>query len=234
MTAKKKVIGAAVLKMMPRFRTVALERGINGATRRPRMEVLAGSRSLLTVHREHGCLFKLDLDKVMWSAGNKGERARLAGMVGKKDNVVDMFAGIGYWTVPVARKARRVTAIDINPKALAFLEQNLKLNGLSQKVKVIRGDCRNVAEELAGTADRVIAGWLDDTLAYFPAALKMAKKGAIIHYHEALPADQVEARAEDLHDVAAAHGRKLTIEDIQQVKSISPGRQHLVFDLKVL
>lgn len=233
LVADRKAIGAAALKLLPQFRTVVLEKGINGTTRKPRMEVLAGKKSLETIHREHGCAFKLDLGKVMWSAGNKGERARLANMVKPNEKVVDMFAGIGYWTLPVAKKAKQVTAMDVNPTALAFLRENLKLNRLSHKVTVMKGDCRNFSDELAGTADRVISGWLDDSLVFFPSALKMAKKGAIIHYHEALPIDQVEARTEELKDVAAAYGRTLKVLDIQHVKSMSPSKQHLVFDLKV-
>lgn len=230
---KRKEIGAAVLKLLPQFRTVVLEKGINGTTRKPRMEVLSGKKSLETVHREHGCVFKLDLSKAMWSGGNKGERARLAGMIKPNEKVVDMFAGIGYWTLPVAKKARQVTAIDVNPAAIAMLKENLKLNRLSHKVTVLKGDCRDISEELAGTADRVISGWLDDSLVFFPSALKMAKKGGIIHYHEALPIDQVEARTEELKDVASAYGRALKVLDVQHVKSMSPSKQHLVFDLKV-
>ncbi|MFH0830275.1 MAG: class I SAM-dependent methyltransferase family protein [Candidatus Aenigmatarchaeota archaeon] len=229
----RKQIGAAALKVLPHFRTVALEKGISGTTRKPRMEVLAGKSSLETIHREHGCVFKMDLNKVMWSGGNKGERGRLAGMIKPNEKIVDMFAGIGYWTLPVAKKAKQVTAIDVNPTALAFLKENLKLNRLSHKVTVLRGDCRNLSDDLAGTADRVISGWLDDSLVFFPSALKIAKKGATIHYHEALPLDQVEARTEELKDVASAYGRTLKVLDIQHVKSMSPGKQHLVFDLKV-
>jgi len=226
-------IGKAVLRLYPQYRTVALEKSIDGPTRKPRIEVIAGSKNTQTLHKEHGCLFKLDLSKVMWSAGNKAERARLAKQVKSNEHVVDMFAGIGYWTVPAAKRAASVTAMDINPTAIAFLKQNLKLNRIAHKVNVLQGDCRELADKHEGTADRVIMGWLDDTLAYFPAALKIASDGATIHYHESLPPDQVEKRAEDLRDVAAAHGRKLSIEDVQEVKSMGPGRRHLVFDIKL-
>ena len=55
-----------------------------------------------TINKENGCLFKLDLAKVMWSKGNNNERLRIAKLVGDGETVIDMFAGIGYFSIHIA------------------------------------------------------------------------------------------------------------------------------------
>jgi len=228
----KRQIGSAILQTIPYARSVLLIKSIDDAKRRPRTEVIAGSRKTETVHKEHGCLFALDPAKIMWSKGNKKERQRMALAVKKGESIVDMFAGVGYWTVPIAKcgKIKSVKAIDINPIAIKYLKKNIMLNKLGN-VEVIGGNCTEQADRLAGSADRVIMGYLRGTERFLPAALKIAKDGAVIHFHDLATEGKVPARLDMLKDIAAKHGCFLDVADIQLVKGYSPGINHYVYDL---
>lgn len=230
----RKAIGRACLKLLPYIKTVALQKHISGMERKPELEVLAGSARTETLHKEHGCSFLLDVRQVMWSKGNKAEKLRLAGLVRPGEVIVDMFAGIGYWSICIARHApaKRIYAIEISPKALAYLRRNIALNKVSGKVEALGGDCRQLAQRLEGRADRIIMGWLWKTEEYLPSALRIAKPSAVLHFHALLPQKSLPALMERLAGIAQAHGRKLSLIRAVKVKGYAPGISHFVLDLK--
>ncbi len=116
-----KVIGEALMQINP-CKAVWCDFGRFGMKRRPKMELIAGEGSI-TEHKENGCVFRLDVSKVMFSLGNQAERMRVARLVYDGEVVVDMFAGIGYFSIPIAvhSNARRIYAIEINPDSYHFL-----------------------------------------------------------------------------------------------------------------
>lgn len=99
---------------------------IQGTKREPIYKILYGSETE-TVNKENGCLFKLDLAKVMWSKGNNNERLRIAKLVQDNETVIDMFAGIGYFSIPVGvhANARHVYSIEINPNSYTIFARTL-------------------------------------------------------------------------------------------------------------
>ncbi|MEM5814356.1 MAG: class I SAM-dependent methyltransferase family protein [Candidatus Aenigmatarchaeota archaeon] len=228
----RKEIGKAILEILPYARSVLLIRSIEGEKRGPKTEVIAGSRRTETLHKEHGCLFCLDPAKIMWSKGNKRERQRMMLIAERGENVVDMFAGVGYWAIPMAKygKVKSVKAMDINPTAIGYLKKNIALNKLAN-VEVIKGNCLGHADRLANSADRVVMGYLHGTEKFLPAALKMAKGGATIHFHDLSGEEKVPSRIDVLKDIAAKNGCFLDVQDIQFVKGYAPGINHYVYDL---
>ena len=229
---RRKAIGAAIREVLPYVRSVLLTRAIKGSEREPRAEVIAGSKKTETVHKEHGCRFALDPAKIMWSKGNKKERQRMMLIAERGETIVDMFGGVGYWAIPLAKsgKAKQVKAIDVNPIAIRYLRKNIELNKLGN-VEVIKGDCRAQADKLADSADRVVMGYLHGTERFLPAALKIAKEGAVIHFHDLAAECNVPARLNMLKDIAAHNGCFLDVQDIQLVKGFSPGINHYVYDI---
>jgi len=126
----KHLIGQELLKLHPRCKAVWRDKGKEGMLRKPNVELIAGQGSV-TIHKENSCLFKLDVTKVMFSVGNQGERMRMARIVQEGEIVVDMFAGIGYFSIPIAvhSKPKRIYSIEINPNSYEFLLENIKLKG---------------------------------------------------------------------------------------------------------
>ena len=128
--SKSEKIARAMLNIKG-VRTVALRtEAIAGRERRPNLKVIAGAQMTETLHKEHGCVFRLDVAEVMFSAGNVFERARAAKLVQPGEVIVDMFAGVGQFSIPIARhaKPRKVYAIELNEVAYRYLRENIRLN----------------------------------------------------------------------------------------------------------
>ena len=226
-------IGESALEI-PGVRTAAVWTGpIAGRERRPSLEVVAGDPETVTIHREHGCQFKLDVARVMFSVGNVTERGRVAELVEPGEVVVDLFACVGQFSILIAKNAepKRVHAVEINPVAFGYLKENVELNRLGHLVAPVQGDCAEVAPR--GVADRVVMGILHVTHRYLPLALEVLKpEGGVIHYHESVPVnlgfDRPISRIRK-----AAGDRELEILDKRVVKRYSPGVDHVVVDAKI-
>ncbi|MFQ5647774.1 MAG: class I SAM-dependent methyltransferase family protein, partial [Candidatus Aenigmatarchaeota archaeon] len=165
-----------------KVKTVCVKEGpVSGELRQPRVRVLAGNGTE-TIHKEAGCLYKLDVSRVMFSKGNMKERHRPAGLVRPGEVVVDMFAGIGYFSAPVALACPgcKVWSIELNPDAVHYLKENIRLNKVSN-VQVLEGDCRKV--QVPEKADRVLMGYLPGTEKFLPAAFRFLKPRGVIHFH---------------------------------------------------
>ena len=230
-------VGEALLELHGGADTVLARGGISGAHREPDVEVIAGTGDTETVHTEHGTRYAMDLAEVMFSPGNKAERARMGEVVEPGERVVDMFAGIGYFTLPMARAGADVTAIERNPVAFRYLLENVRLNEVSETVHPYRADCRDVlARENAETdvtADRVVMGYYD-AFEYLDSALGALEPGGTLHLHEATPEPLVfERPIERIEAAAAERGRSVEVLDTRRVKTHSEGVVHVVVDVRV-
>ena len=223
----KKLIGETLLKVHRRCKSVWRDLGKEGMMRKPKVELIAGEGSE-TVHRENGCLFKLDVTKVMFSVGNQGERMRVVKLVGEDEIVVDMFAGIGYFTIPIAvhTKARRIYAIEINPDSYHYLLENVEINNVENVIPIL-GDSMHVTPE--GVADRVIMGHIN-CHEFLPKAIKALKGDGYVHYHETVPEVILERPIERVKRACELLGREVKIEGFRKVKNYSPGVVHVVVD----
>ena len=245
-------VGEALLELHGEADSVLADEGIAndgtaGTYREPRTRLLAGSSDTETVHTEHGTQYGLDPTTVMFSPGNQAERARMGDIVGDDEHVFDMFAGIGYFTLPMARAGARVTATERNPAAFRYLLENAMLNDVSDRVDAYMTDCRDLAADLA--VDRVVMGYYgssdgttagngdgtrtDEAHEFLPDALDALAPGGVVHYHEATPESRLwERPIERLEQAAEAADRDLEICGKRRVKSHSAGVIHVVVDAR--
>jgi tRNA wybutosine-synthesizing protein 2 len=207
--------------------------GISEDIRKPHVRVILGERTE-TTHKENGVLYKLDAEEVMFSSGNIDERIRMARVCDDGDFVVDMFAGIGYFSLPMAvhSKPEKVYAIEINPVAFGYLEKNIRLNEVEQVVEPVLGDCLEVAHE--GVANRVVMGYLSGGEVYLPKAMRIIGEEGIIHYHENCPNELLSDRpTKTVQDAATKESRSVEILHQKRIKSYAPGVSHMVLDIRV-
>jgi len=264
-------VGEALLALHGEADTVLARRGISGRHREPDVEVLAGEGDTETVHTEHGTEYALDLARVMFSPGNKAERARMGRVVEGRDpseqassaercsadrssgqspqadgatasegeRVLDMFAGVGYFTLPMARAGATVTAVEHNSTAFRYLVENTMRNGVDDRVHAYRADCREVvaAGIDGGPVDRVVMGYYEATdpaEGYLDSAIDALVPGGILHVHAATPETLVfERPVERLETAAADAGRAVEILDTRRVKGYSEGVAHVVVDAQI-
>jgi tRNA wybutosine-synthesizing protein 2 len=214
-------------------RTVCQEKGIiEGVYRTPNVEVIWGDGTE-TVHLENHIHYKFDVAKVMYSSGNFPEKKRMSELDCRGETVVDMFAGIGYFTLPLAfhAKAERVIACEINPVAFSYLRENIALNKVEDRVEPIFGDNRDLPG--MGFADRVLMGYVGTTHEFLQKAFRLVKPGGVVHYHETCPIDEWPRRP--LRRIAeAARPRRFQIGYKGEVKSFAPSVSHYVVDVLML
>lgn len=223
-----------LLKMPGVNRIVKLGR-INGLKREPQVETIIGEGTE-TIHRENNCFFKLDVARIMWSKGNTTERKRMSTIAEVGETVVDMFAGIGYFSVPLAvhSKPSKIYSVEINPVSYGYLCENLKLNKVEDIVEPIIGNCREVAPK--GVADRVVMGYIGNTNEYLDVAMDvLSDEGGVVHYHESVPDKIKYIRPVDrMKEAAQAAGKdKVEILEKRIIKPYSPGVYHMVVDAKI-
>jgi tRNA wybutosine-synthesizing protein 2 len=236
-------VGDALLELHGEADTVCAREGVDGELREPNVRVVAGLGDTETVHVEHGTRYALDLSQVMFSPGNQGERVHMGEVTGEGERVLDMFAGIGYFALPMARAGAAVTAVEKNPDAFRFLGENAANNAVLDRMELVLGDCRDVE----ATADRVVMGYYDAVepapdgdgaaaggRSYLDAAFDAVVSGGTLHVHATEPADDPWSRpVARLEAVAGDHGRDVTVLARREVKSHSEGVTHVVVDARV-
>jgi tRNA wybutosine-synthesizing protein 2 len=206
---------------------------VEGEWRLPRLEVIAGGATETTVVA-HGCRWTFDAARILFSRGNTLERAHIGAEVRPGERVADLFAGIGYFTIPAARAdpTVRVVAVEANPVSFEYLQRNLRANHVIDQVTPVAGDNRRV-ELPRGTFDRVLLGLLPSSLPWIGRGVELLRPaGGTLHVH--LLRGTRDAPEETLERVRrpleAAGAREIHLR-LRDVKPYGPGRVHCVIDV---
>lgn len=234
----KELIGQVVLEYQPKIRSVLRRTAaISGPYRQPAVELIAGSSDTETAFTENRVVFHLDPMKVMFSVGNKAERLRMS-QLGTNEVIVDMFAGIGQLSLPIAVHAQptRIHGIEWNPDAYHYLKQNITANKVDDLYIPYFGDTGNWAPKIGqGKADRVIMGLIQGTMDYLKSGILSLRPGGIMHLHEIGPRTNLISDAlESLEAVAQTLNRKVNLVNSRTIKTYNPQYNHFVLDIQIL
>jgi tRNA wybutosine-synthesizing protein 2 len=197
-------------------------KSLQDITRTPDTKIVWGSGGEVC-HKEAGFTYILDPEKVMFSMGNREEKTRIARMVNtspRPERIADMFAGIGYFTIPLAGAGATVHAMEINPVAFEYLVRSVGANNLSGRITPSPGDCRQL---LTGTYDRFIMGHFD-AVTMLPDALRHAEPGSVLHVHSIGPVEEL------VREHVESAGFSATIH-VHKVKKYRPHAWHMVQDV---
>ena len=231
----KKEVGAAFLKALPSVKVVCEQLGgIEGDYRLRNLAWVAGEERTLTVHRENGCQYKVDVAKCYFSPRLSTERLRVAMDVSPEEQVLNMFAGVGPFTIPIAKKKMaRVTSWELNEYACGLHEENDRTNKVADLVDVVNGD----AAELPGTDprryDRILMPHPSKSNEFLGAALQMAKGRAVIHYYRhVLGKDEPEARQNLTGELADLLPRRARFV-VRRVREVGPRWLEMAADISL-
>ena len=129
--------------------------------RTSQVKMLLGNSGEVEIN-DFGVKFWLDVTKVMFSSGNVTERHRIGNIDMSGEIIVDAFAGIGYYTLPmlVRSNAQHVYACEINPNSIKALQNGAKLNNVEKRLTILEGDNLSTMQQVYSLADRVHLGIL--------------------------------------------------------------------------
>jgi len=168
----------------------------------------------------------------MFSKGNLSEKKRIISQIKRNETVLDMFAGIGYFSLGIAKfsDAKKIYSIEINPESYRYLKENIRLNKLENKIVPILGDCKECKK--IGKVDRIIMGLLPSPKDYLGVAIKTIKKNGIIHYHSTFEKNgDCKKLLNEINDIAVEHGFSAKLLKCKKVKSYAPNIDHVVLDV---
>ncbi len=235
--AKKKLIGETLLKNVKIVKSVFYQASpVEGDFRTRNLEVLAGEDRTETEYKEFGCRFTVDVANAFFSPRLSNERERIANLIQDGETMVNMFAGVGMFSIMAAKKKRcTVYSIDINPIASKLCEKNIELNKLAGKVVSINGDASKIIEEqLQDKGDRTLMLLPEKSDEFLESAIKTTKDGGIIHYYSHIHAD----KKSDAGKLSEKHYLEVTpvkseILTSKIVRPVGPRYYQTVVDVKI-
>lgn len=227
-------IGKAIMTVQKSVTTVCVDEGVKEEYRTRTLRVVAGEGTTETMHKEYGLVFKMDVRSVFFSPRLATERDIVSRQVRPGEVVIDMFAGIGPFSIMIAktRQPKVVYAIDANPDAIRYMQENISLNKVST-VTPILGDAREEVAKLE-PADRVIMNLPHSAREFLSEAISALKPGGVMHFYEIMEDSEIEDRSGMIADAAVRKGRVVKELARRKVKSYSPTMGFYAFDLSFI
>ncbi len=226
---------ADILIRQKRIRTVLqAETSIEGEFRIRKFSILAGEGKTETLYRENGCKYRLDLSRVYFTPRLSTERMRVANQIHDGDRVVDMFAGLGPFSILIAKKfpSTHVIAIDKNRDAIKYLEENITLNKVSN-IEIREGDAREAVKGILD-ADHVIMNLPHTALDFLDAALGIIKKGGVIHFYAISHEDDLfDGLLGRIENIANGLDRRIIPLGKRIVRPYAPYQYNICIDFSV-
>ncbi|MBI4095730.1 MAG: class I SAM-dependent methyltransferase family protein [DPANN group archaeon] len=232
-------IAWAFKRAFPYIGVVARKMGKVGSAdeeyRLRKYEILTGERRLETMHKEGGLMMHTDLGKAYFSPRSSRERERVAGLVKNGEQILVMFAGIGPFALVIASKNQntQITAIEINPDAFKFMEENIRLNRLGFAINPVLGDVNEVLPKLGQKFDRIIMPFPEKSWDFLELAIKYANKNSTIHFYAFVREDKLNDAEEKIKKIAEKEGRHAKILRVLKAGSYAPKTWRYVFDVKI-
>ena len=237
LVSKKQVIGKTLLEQVSTANSVFYQSSpVEGDFRTRQLEVIAGENKTQTEYKENGCKFIVDVEKAFFSPRLSTERERIAGLVKDGEIVINMFGGVGMFSLLAAKNtACTVYNIDLNPIAAQLCKENTHINKLKGKVISLNGDATQVInEQLVGKADRILMLLPERSDEFLDSALLGLKNKGIIHYYSHIHAD----KKQDAVKLSEEHFLSVNKTDAEiitsrNVRPIGPRFYQTVVDVKI-
>jgi tRNA (guanine37-N1)-methyltransferase len=236
--SKKKIIGEALLENVHTARSVFYQvSDVEGDFRTRNLEIIAGEDNTETEYKEFGCRFKVDVEKAFFSPRLSTERNRIADLVQDGEVIINMFGGVGMFSIVAAKKKKcTVYNIDLNPYAAKLCEQNVKLNKkLVGTVISIQGDAAQIVkEQLQDKGDRTLMLLPERSDEFLDSAISATKNGGIIHYYCHQHAD----KRQDSVELSKQHYLQVTpvkseVLGGRMVRAVGPHYYQTVVDVRI-
>ncbi|MEE8355229.1 MAG: class I SAM-dependent methyltransferase family protein [Candidatus Bathyarchaeia archaeon] len=230
-------IGKALMRVNKNVSSVlAKESARTGEYRIRELRLITGDPDTEVLHRESGCVFRLDPRTVYFSPRESRERDRLTETMNDGDEILVMFSGVGPLPIRITKGRPTVTAtaVELNPAAHNYCIENIHLNRVSDRVQAIEGDVREVCPELGKTYDRIMMPLPKGAYKFLDVAVPLLKDGGVLHlYHWASQADAFSEAEKLIEEAANECGRSAEFLGRTRVSQYSPGTWKVRVDARL-
>jgi len=227
-----------ILKSNKNIKSVYGKYKITGRLRLPKLKWLAGTKDTETMHKESGCLMKIDVKTCYFSPRLSNDRIEMAKKVKKNEIVLVMFSGIAPYALVIAKlsKAKKIYCIELSREASKYARENVRLNKF-KNIEVLQGDVKRIVPKLAKNKikfDRIIMARAQLKYDFLKEAFLAAKSGTIIHFYDFLKDEEFPKKAvEKINEAAKKSGRKIKIIGWKKVREIAPYKYHVRIDFRI-
>ncbi len=214
--------------------------GREGEYRTREYSVVVGNPNTEVVHKEYGYSIKIDPQKTYFSVREGPERQKIAKQVKPGQIVMVMFAGVGPYAIAIAKNqpgVEKVIGIDINPDAIGYMKENVRINKLSHKIIPILGDVKTETGTWYGKCDHIVMPLPLKAADFLDVALKCSKKGSVIHLYgkgNKLDGDVFSESRQEIKYRMGELGADYEIVNERIVLPYAPGRFKVCIEFKVL
>jgi tRNA (guanine37-N1)-methyltransferase len=239
---RRHIIAQAVMKTNSSIKTVLNQvNAVSGLFRLRELEYLLGEEKTRTIYQEYQCRFKVDLTTVYFSPRLSFERMRITNLVNRGETILNMFAGVGCYSIMIAkhRPIKQIYSIDLNPKAVELMKDNVQLNRVVDKVTIIEGDAQNIISmRLKQSCNRVLMPLPELAYEYIESAIQALKDGrGTIHYYDVIFAEKSEDPIKKLRHRIEPRLRELVsafkIDGSRVVRMVGPRWYQIVLDIHI-
>lgn len=222
--AYQRLLGQILLELHPSLNSVFKKlEPVKGDYRLRNLELIAGKNNSITIHKENNCVYELDIQKVYFSPRLATEHSRVSSLVKNHEYVLDMFAGIGPFSILIAKKrSPQVYAVDLNPDAVHYLRRNIFLNKVENNVTPLEGNVRELFKNrYQKYFHRIIMNLPSKSLEFLDVTCNALREGGIIHFYQFASESDIPSHVvRKLGDIIEKEGRK--IEEIKEIRKVRP------------
>jgi len=236
-TRNPKKIAGKILKENKHIKTVCMKAGkISGRLRKNNLKFILGEKTWETIHRESGCMFKLDIEKCYFSPRLSNDRIDVCRQIKPGEEVLVMFGGVGPCPIVFAKnsKLREVYSVELNKAATSYCRENVKLNKLNNVI-VIQGDVKKVLPKMKLKFDRIMMARPQLKDDFLDCALKVSKKGTVIHFHDFLKESEMpDASFEKIKNACKKAKKKFKLIRWKKALEVGLRKWRIRIDFKIL
>ncbi|HUW43682.1 MAG TPA: methyltransferase [Bacillota bacterium] len=233
----KKKFAEKLLKKHKSVTTILEKTGkFKGRLRKQETRYLAGEKTKEVLHKENGCVFRLNIDKTYFSPRLSSERKEISQKVKKGDKVLVMFAGVGPYSIEIAKnsKAQKVYSNEINREANKYGKLNAELNKVKDKIVFLDGDIKKIVTKLKQKFDVIVMPRPQLKETFLKEAFQLSKKGTRIFYYDFCKDDEINSVVEKIKSEAKKYKKKIKILRTKKAGEIAPYKFRIRIDFKVL
>ncbi|OYT28606.1 hypothetical protein B6U98_04435 [Thermoplasmatales archaeon ex4572_165] len=230
------IIGKALLQTHSHVESVYRIKAVSGELRTRSTFHIAGIKQNLTIHKEYGLFFEVNIDKTYFNPRLATERMYIASQVKNDENILDMFTGVAPFPIMISRyaKPKSIIAVDKNRDAIVLAEKNIKRNKIETDIRLFHDDAKNIPDIIKlnkTNPDRIIMNLPFHAHDFFLQALQCVKQNAVIHLYTIGSDDIISERIENLYDIAKSHSFSISIQKKREIKTYAPHEFYMGIDI---